>query len=310
MTTRNHDMAHAALVVALALIVAACATTGPQNRYPTREEAIKDLADVIGTGDFVRADAILGEGAVEMLSSGDPVADKEDAAKVKAMILEGVEFDEEDGRSIAYIGEDGWPFPIPLVQDDAGWRFDVEAGREEILTRRIGRNEIVALATMRAFVEAQKEYAAVGRDGKPPCYAAKLWSEPGLHDGLYWETAEGEPESPMGPLVADAAEEGYTRQSGGPAPYHGYCFRLLTGQGDHAPGGAKSYLDDKGLLTKGFAIVAWPATWGNSGLTTFIVNHQGIVFERDFGDDTPETVAEMKAYDPDSEWDPSEDEVE
>ncbi|MCU0726922.1 MAG: DUF2950 domain-containing protein [Planctomycetes bacterium] len=297
-----------ALLSVLTLLVVACrSTSSGQQKFATPEEAMAALADLIGQDDSARVDAVLGEGAYELLSSGDPVIDREDAGKVKEMILEGVDFADEDGQSIAYIGGSGWPFPIPLVQDEGGWRFDLEAGHEEILTRRIGRNELVAVATMRALAEAQHEYAAVGRDGKPPCFAAKLWSEPGLHDGLYWETAEGEPESPMGPLVAEATEEGYTRQSGGPVPYHGYCFRLLTGQGAHAPGGAKDYLDGDGLLTKGFAVVAWPATYGNSGIMTFLVNQQGIVFERDLGEDTPAIVKEMKAYDPGADWYPSED---
>jgi hypothetical protein len=296
---------NAALAVALTLSLAACATTPSGAEYATPEEAFQALTGLLGSGDTAGWDALLGEGAVELIASGDPVSDREDAEKAKAMILEGVEFVDEDGYTFAYIGKDGWPFPIPLVEGEGGWRFDLAEGREELLTRRIGRNELVAVATLRALTEAQQEYIAVGRDGKPPCYAAKLWSEPGLHDGLYWETAEGEPESPMGPLVAEASEEGYTRQQGGPRPYHGYRFRLLTEQGPKAPGGAKTYLDDKGLLTKGFAVVAWPETYGNSGLMTFLVNQQGIVFERDLGDDTTEKVAEITAYNPGSEWEPT-----
>jgi hypothetical protein len=287
--------------------IAGCASSPAKSgtAFPTREAAMTALADLIGSGDVARADALLGEGAVEMLSSGDPVADREDALKVKALIGQKVDFREEGDLTFALVGESAWPFTIPLVRDPVGWRFDVEAGREELLTRRIGRNELVTIAALHELVDAQREYAATGRDGRPPCYAAKLWSTPGRHDGLYWETAAGEPQSPMGPFVADAAEEGYARGEEGPKPFHGYRFRLLTGQGAAASGGAKGYLGADGLLTGGFAVVAWPATYGNSGIQTFLVNHLGIVFERDFGEETAAEVAALNAYDPDREWTPT-----
>jgi hypothetical protein len=292
------------LLAVLVCVAAGCATTPSHTSFTTREEAMTALADLLGLGDQVRADALLGAGAFEMLSSGDPVADREDALKVKAMIREKVEFDEDGDLSFALIGADAWPFTVPLRSYDDGFRFDLEAGKEELLTRRIGRNELVTIAALHELVDAQREYAAVGRDGKPPCYAAKLWSSEGLHDGLYWETAEGEAESPMGPFVAEAAEEGYEQSEDGPKPYHGYRYRLLTAQGAGAPGGAKSYLDAGGLLTGGFAVLAWPATYGNSGLQTFIVNQQGIVFEQDLGEGTEEAVAAIEVYDPDSSWEP------
>jgi len=205
---------------------------------------------------------------------------------------------------IALIGKDGWPFPIPLVRDGTTWRFDVESGIEEITNRRIGRNELSTLSTMHAFVDAQREYASQSRDGNPPCFARRLISSPGKHDGLYWPTAESDPESPFGPFVADAAEEGYTAQ-GAPVAYHGYFYRSLERQGPHAPGGAREYGDENARLATGFALIAWPAKYGNSGVMSFLVGRTGIVYERDFGPDTEKSVNAIKAYDPDEDWTPT-----
>jgi len=207
---------------------------------------------------------------------------------------------------IALLGEAAWEFPIPLVAVGNGWRFDVEAGREEITNRRVGRNELSTIATLREMVDAQREYAAEGRDGHPPAFASRLLSTPGRHDGLYWPVAEGEPESPLGEFVAAAAEEGY-RSGEAPIPYHGYHYRLLTAQGACAPGGPRDYLDAEGLLTGGFAVIAWPATYGSSGVMTFQVNRQGIVFQKDLGPGTRDAVAAIRAYDPDGSWTPTSD---
>jgi hypothetical protein len=188
------------------------------------------------------------------------------------------------------------------------WRFDVEAGREELLNRRIGRNEITTLAVLHAYVDAQREYFAAGRDGNPPAYAQKLWSDEGKHDGLYWPSAAGEPESPVGEFVAKAAGEGYRRGTDpAPDPYHGYYYRILKAQGKSAPGGEKSYLDEKGLMTKGFAAIAWPAVYGQGGVMTFIVNQQGIVFQKDLGEETEKAAAAITAFNPDEGWDPTAD---
>jgi hypothetical protein len=190
------------------------------------------------------------------------------------------------------LGKDAWPLPLPLVREGGGWCFDVDAGREEMLRRRIGRNEIFAIEALRAGVLAQREYAAVGRDGKAACYARAIRSSAGRHDGLHWPTAVGEPPSPLGELLADAS---------GDRPFHGYHFRILTAQGKAAPGGARSYLDDQGNLRSGFAFVAWPAVYGETGIKTFIVNQQGIVFERDLGERAGDAV---DSYNPDETWDP------
>ena len=215
--------------------------------------------------------------------------------------------DETDASAILVVGPEDWPFPIPLAKDDQGWYYDTQAGIEEILDGRIGLNELLAIATARAFVDAEREYAAADPDGDGVrAYAACLWSSEGKKDGLYWPTKECEPESPMGPEVAEAVGEGYeTREAGeGPRrPYHGYYFKILTAQGAKAPGGAKSYLKD-GQLTEGVALLAWPATYGNSGIMSFQVNQRGMVYQSDLGDDAATLAAAIDAYNPDDDWEP------
>jgi hypothetical protein len=193
--------------------------------------------------------------------------------------------------------------PVPLVKRDGKWSFDGEAGVDELIYRRVGANELGAIDVSRGFVSAQLEYASAGRDGDPPgIYALKLVSDEGLHNGLYWPTAEGEPESPAGPFVAAAAAEGYRRAEGeARTPYHGYNYRMLYAQGPNANGGARDYFKN-GLLTEGFALVAWPADYGSSGVMTFIVNRDGVVFQKDLGEDTATAVESIQAFDPDNSW--------
>src|SRR5262245_31161245 len=250
-------------------LLCACASTHTVT-FATPEEAVQRL--VAAADDEKAADQLLGAGGFSLLRSGDDVADRKDLDYVVALVHEGLAFEDVDAdRKIAVLGSEGWELPIPLVREAGSWRFDVEAGREEILNRRVGRNELSTLSTLHALVEAQREYAAEGRDGNPPAFASRLLSSEGKHDGLYWPVDEGEPESPLGPLVAEAFEEGYRDNVSKPIPYHGYLYRLLTAQGKSAPGGAKSYLDGQKRLTGGFAVVAWPATYDNSGVMTFLV---------------------------------------
>ena len=238
--------------------------------------------------------------------SGDDVADRQDLEAVAALVRERLAFENlEDGRKLALLGNDAWELPIPLVAESGGWRFDVDAGREEVLNRRVGRNELSTIATLHELVVAQREYAGEGRDGNPPGFARRLLSTEGKHDGLYWPVADGETPSPLGLFVAEAAEEGYTGSK--PNPYHGYLYRLLTEQGASAPGGAKSYVDGEDRLTRGFAVIAWPATYDNSGVMTFLVNQQGIVFQKDLGKDTQRAAARIQSYDPDESWTPTAD---
>jgi hypothetical protein len=275
------------------------------THYPTPDEAIQALLDAVAGGESGALAKLLGAAPGE-LGSGDAVDDAnalEDflAAAEEAVSIEQAEGDEN--LAVVTMGEDGWPFPIPLVRDAQGWYFDVATGKEEIFNRRIGRNELSTIETMRAYVQAQDEYAGEDRNGDGVKeYARRLMSTEGARDGLYWPTAEGEPQSPMGPLIAEAVGEGYKPgQGGGSKPYHGYLFRALTAQGANAPGGAKDYLVD-GHLTGGFALLAYPAEYGSSGVQSFLVNHSGIVYEADLGPETATAATAITAYDPGEGW--------
>ena len=293
----------ALFTVAVLSALAAC-SRAPAGTYSTPEEAVQALGDVAGSGDMKKAEEMFGADGVELLHSGDAAADHEDALRVKAMIGEKVAFEDLDETTKAVvIGNEAWSFPFPLVLEDGRWRFDAVAGRDELLNRRIGRNELGALASLHAYVDAQREYQAAKRDGKPRSYARRFRSSAGAHDGLYWAAADGEEESPLGPLYAEAARDAL--ESTEPQPFHGYHFRILEGQGKNAPGGERSYVDNNGLMTRGFAAVAWPAKYGNSGIMTFLVNQQGLVFQKDLGDGTDAAVAAINVYDPDETWQPT-----
>jgi hypothetical protein len=292
---------------AVLLLTAGASDPLAPGAFKTPEEAVKALAEVIETPDEPRTEAMFGKNWRELLQSGDEVADREDALKVRAMILEKYAFEDIEGnRKVLMLGNDAWPFTVPLVKEGELWRFDVAAGTEELLNRRIGNNELLTLATLHGFVDAQREYREAGHDGNTPAYAQKLWSDTGKHNGLYWPSAPGEPESPMGDLVAQAAGEGYRRDDApDPDPYHGYFYRILKSQGTSAPGGEKNYLDANGLMTGGYAAIAWPASYGQGGVMTFIVNQQGIVFQKDLGEGTAADAAAITSYNPDETWDPT-----
>ena len=251
--------------------------------------------------------AVLGPDLDE-LTSGDPVADAADRRWFVDQAKAAADLEDEDADSaLLVIGADDWPFPIPLAKDEAGWYFDTQAGIEELQDRRIGRNELYTLATMRAFVDAERDFAAADPDGDGLyAYADRFFSTEGRRDGLYWPTQEGEPQSPLGPLVAEAVAQGYQHAADGegPRPFHGYLFKLLTAQGERAPGGALSYRKD-GRLTEGFALLAWPASYGHSGIMTFQVNQKGLVYEKDLGEETATAAAAIDAYDPGEGWEAS-----
>ncbi|HEX6811999.1 MAG TPA: DUF2950 domain-containing protein [Planctomycetota bacterium] len=312
-TIRQSMNARALLIAVLGTLCSCAGTSGvsrPSATFAKPEDAIFALADLIGTRDTARIDALFGSGGLELLESGDEVADREDGQRVKQKIREKLVFEDQGPTTkIALLGSEGWPLPIPLILEDGTWSFDVEAGIEEIENRRVGRNELSTIETMHEYVEAQREYHAEGRDGQPPAYARKVISSEGKHDGLYWRAAENEPESPFGPLIAAAARDGYptsgSRSEGEPVAYHGYYYRSLTAQGAHAPGGALNYLDGAGRMTRGFALLAWPAKYGSSGVMTFLVNARGIVYQKDLGDETEAAAAKIQAFDPDASWDPT-----
>jgi len=296
-------MKHSIAWLAGSLVFASCASTRGAT-FDTPEEAVQKL--VAAAEDPDAAEDLLGEGGFDILRSGDDVADRQDLEAVVALVQEGVAFEDiGQDRKLALLGRDHWELPIPLVREDGAWRFDVESGREEVLNRRVGRNELSTIATLRELVAAQREYVAEGHDGKAPAYARRLLSSEGQHDGLYWPVDEGAPESPLGPLVAEAFDEGYGGDGSHVNPYHGYVYRMLLEQGSSAPGGAHAYLDEKGNLTRGFAVLAWPATYDNSGVMTFVVNQQGIVFQKDLGPDTAKAAARIQSYDPDTSWMPT-----
>ena len=293
-----------ALAGIMALAALPACSPAPPGTYKTPEEAVQALGDHAGSGDAKKTEEMFGADALDMFDSGDPVADHEDALRVKAMIREKVTFEDLDETTkAAVIGNEEWLFPIPLVQEEGRWRFDAAAGRQELLNRRIGRNELLALASLHAYVDAQREYFTKGRDGKSPAYARRFRSTEGKHDGLYWPVAEGEEESPLGPLYADAAQE--QMQATERLPFHGYYFRILEGQGKNAHGGERSYLDKKGRMALGFAAIGWPAKYGNSGVMTFQVNRQGLVFQKDLGAGTETAAAAISSYDPDESWSPT-----
>jgi Protein of unknown function (DUF2950) len=293
-----------AVAAVVALTALAACSPAPPGSYSTPEEAVQALGDLAGSGDRKKVEEMFGADAMELFESGDKIADREDALRVKAMIADKVAFvDLDRSTKAAVLGSENWWFPLPLVLKDGRWRFDVAGGREELLNRRIGRNELLVLASLHAYVDAQREYLAGGWAGKPPAYARRFRSSEGARDGLYWPVGEGEPESPLGPLFADAARS--RQQETGPQPFHGYYFRILEGQGRNAPGGTRSYLDRKDRLTRGFAAIAWPAKHANSGIMTFQVNQQGIVFQKDLGPATETAVATIDAYDPDESWQPT-----
>ncbi len=290
----------------LTLVLSLTQGCASQTSFDSADKAVDSLVAAARANDTGQLKQVLGADADEIITSGDEVADKNRLeGLVKAYDEKHTLAAGKDGAMTLVVGKADWPLPIPLIQSGEKWLFDSKAGREEILNRRIGRNELAAIQTCLAILDAQREYALHDRnaDGLRD-YAAKFISDSGKKNGLFWPTAENETPSPLGPLAAAAAEEGYKRGDtvdASPRPYHGYCFRILTAQGPNAPGGAMDYLVN-GKLIGGFAIVAWPADYDNSGITTFIMNHQGIVYERDLGDDTAQIVAKMSAYDPGPDW--------
>jgi hypothetical protein len=248
--------------------------------------------------------SIFGAAGKGLISSGDPVSDKQRRERFIADYNRKNQRDQEGSRMILIVGEKDWPFPIPLVKQGDQWFFDTKAGKAEILNRRIGENELSTVQTLLAIVDAQREYAMKDRDNDGIReYAQKFGSDSGWKNGLFWHTQPGEEPSPLGELVADARAEGYRRSGSkqGPIPFHGYYFRMLTRQGKHAAGGAFDYLVKKNMIG-GFAVVAYPAVYGSSGVMTFMVNHEGVVYEKDFGRNTAKAATAMMSFDPDTTW--------
>ncbi|MBE2242897.1 MAG: DUF2950 domain-containing protein [Burkholderiaceae bacterium] len=284
-----------------AAVTTAAKRSHPQRIYfATPQEGFDALVAALRKNDDKEVGRLLGPGHAAIVDSGDAAADRDAAAQfVAAYDAKHVVQMDGDAKAQIATGETEWPMPVPMVKSDAGWSFDAKAGEQELLARRIGRNELDTIQSCRAFIDMQDEYAEVDRNGDGLLeYAGRIVSSPGKHDGLYWPAREGEPQSPAGPLLAEAAQ-GYRK--GVATPYHGYYYRILTAQGKHAPDGAMSYYAN-GKLIGGVALIAYPAKYRNSGVKTFICSMSELVYEKDLGPDTAAKARRIKAYDPDETW--------
>lgn len=309
------------LVASLAVSYPALSQTAGQSTFATPEEAIKALSGAVQSKDHASLEKIFGSDYSQLLS-GDEVEDANDLDNFASSLREFAELDKvDDSKYTVTVGQDKWPTPIPVVQKDGKWFFDTKAGLEEVMNRRVGENELSAISTVRAYAVAQWEYFTESdwdHDAVAE-YAQKLISSPGTHDGLYWETAEDSTPSPLGSLVAAARAEGYgpktqtpgaagkggaAKDEGGSSersPYHGYYFKVLTRQGAYAPGGKYNYIIN-GNMIAGYAMVAYPAKWGNSGVMTFVINQQGRVYQKNLGPNTDKLAVAMTEYNPDITW--------
>ena len=277
----------------------------PYRTYSTPEDAVKALTGAVEKGNVDEVVAIFGPDGKDLIDSSDPVTARHNREVFTVAVKEGWRLVDQDGSwKTLVIGKEAWPFPVPLVHVEEGWRFDTDAGKEEVLARRIGRNELAAIKICLAYVNAQRRYAKQPHDGKRAgLYAATFRSDPGKQNGLYWRSVKGQRPSPLGDLVAKAAAEGQqpSTKEGERTPLHGYYFKILTAQGAAARGGAMDYVAN-GEMSGGFALVAWPAQYDSTGVMTFIVNHEGIPYEKDLGPSTDAAARAMSVYNPDDSW--------
>jgi len=303
LTERLYGAAYILAALASLGLPAAHAQQSNERTFTTPGEAVLALYMSVKDNDQPAVAAIFGSNAGDILRSGDEVQDKnaqENFLKRYDQMHRVVV--EPDGTATLYIGAENWPFPVAIAKTSSGgWYFDTESGKQEILYRRIGSNENDAIEICYALVQAQRDYATAVRSGESAKhYAMKFLSDEGKQNGLYWKTSGEEPQSPIGPLIADAASQGYTNKA---SPFHGYYFRMLTKQGASSKGGAKDYVVN-GQLVRGFAFVAYPAQYKNSGVMTFIVNQDGIVYQKDLGAETQAIASAMTEYKPDDSWAP------
>ena len=309
----NHSrpgMARCLLAAALTIgyLTLPCSTSAAQDSartFQTPDDAARELIRVVKAGKLEELIALFGRDGQELAAGSDPATARNNREVFTVAAAEGWRLvDEGSDRKTLVVGNEGWPFPIPLVKDGTAWRFDTATGKEEVAARRIGRNELAVIETCRTYVAAQLRYALQGHDGKPAgLYARSVRSEPGKQNGLYWPVVRGQKRSPLGDLVAQAAaqERPLDTKAGQPSTFHGYYFKILTEQGPAAPGGAKSYIV-KGEMSGGFALVAWPAQYDVTGVMTFIVNRDGIVYQKDLGLETESVAKSMTRYNPDPSW--------
>jgi DUF2950 family protein len=309
----KNSLLQAALGIAIAAIMILCtATTNAnagdikQKTFASPEEAVKALVDALKANNSEELLAIFGPGSEDLISSGDEVADKNAREKFLSDYEEKNKLEKvTPDKVVLDIGSDDWPLPIPIVKKGETWVYDTKAGRDELLSRRIGRDELDTIEAMHGYVDAQRDYIRKDRDGNGFLeFAQRIVSTEGKHDGLYWESKEGEEESPLGPLFGEATKVGYNlkkKQSGQPTPYHGYLYKILKAQGKSAQGGQYDYVVN-GKMILGFALVAYPGKYGSSGIMTFIVNQDDTIYQKDLGPRTEEIVKAMKQYDPDKTW--------
>jgi hypothetical protein len=279
--------------------------TPSQRTFTTPEEAVRVLIATVIGGNMDELVGIFGPEGKELAASSDPKTARQNREVFTVAAAESWQLVDHgaNGKELV-IGNEQWPFPIPLVKEGNVWRFDTAAGKEEVLARRIGRNELAVIQISRAYLTAQRLYAAQGHDGKPAgIYAHTFRSDPGKQNGLYWPTTRGQKRSPLGDLIAEAGQPTPApgQKPGQPSPFHGYYFRILTAQGADAAGGAKDYIV-KGEMSGGFALVAWPAQYDATGVMTFLINQDGVVHEKDLGPETDRTARAMTLYNPDKSW--------
>lgn len=302
MRSKNH-VGLMTLLGLFLLTATGCSSTPLQTIFATPEEAATALHQAFKQQDMEQVKALFGSEGVEAVASGDPVADRHDREVIALAMDQSWRWTPhgDDGKELI-IGDEKWPFPVPLIKDGKGWRFDSEGGKDEVLARRIGGNELGVIDLCRDYVWMQKQYASLPHDGNPAgLFAQRLRSSPGRHDGLYWPRMHGESRSPLGQVVAEAAAEGYDLNKPESSAFRGYRYRILTAQGPAAPGGRKSYVVN-GEMTGGFALLAYPAKYEFSGVMTFIVGLDGVVYQKDLGPDTSVLAPRMTEYDPDKSW--------
>lgn len=290
-----------AVILVAGLYQALWAAETKQKSFKSPEEAVRALVEAVKKNDSKGLMAIFGPESKDLMFSGDKVADKSGRDRFIAAYEEKHQLvNEGDKKAILIVGQNDWPMPIPLVKEGEAWLFNTKEGNDEILNRRIGKNELNTIEVCLAYVDAQREYALKDCDGNGVRdYAQRFASTPGRKNGLYWAVKEGEEQSPMGPLMFKAAKGGYKGLT--LSPYHGYYYKILKAQGEHAPGGTYSYVVH-GNMIGGFALVAYPAEYGSSGVMTFIVNQDGVVYQKDLGKETKKIAEAMTLYDPDETW--------
>ena len=290
-------------ILGLGVAISSCSKrSAEQQTFATPEAAVQAMFQAVSKGDTTAIRALLGPDASEVVNRADPVQAARERQVIAAAMIERWWLEGEGSTRTIVVGNESYPLPVPLVEEKGRWRFDTAAGKEEMVYRRIGRNELAVMDVADAFVADQHEYAAKSHDGVPKgTFAQRFLSEPGRHDGLFWPATPADPvESPMGELAAKAADEGYRRQEGR-FPYRGYFFKVLTSQGPNAPGGERSWIVGN-RMTGGFALLAWPAEYGKSGVMTFLVGTDGEIRQQDLGADTGARAEAIHAFDPDSSW--------